>query len=373
MAVEASRMDLVELLIKANVNVNALTRRDKDTPLHYARDWPVITTLLQYGADPNTLNVEGKTYLDLCCNPSASPYFLGPLSYSQDRPEDFNNASGKYLPSEQWKIFDDSEIVRAEEIKKKLRHVRNYNRSLTGLDALEDNSENIKILKSVIGRHESYTGVCYFTAEASPIDIWSLAFLGYFYLPTFVITKPKSYHDLIGPVIFEVDTTEFSEFTTLSEVDGADAVVLSCYNIYHYEEDRVDDEGKIIVKLKVQNYHGMIREGQYTLNTQSKATSIGEQDCDFLAAVSRLNLPSVQFQEMLQTLKDRCPFGPPTKPVSDNLKKRSFKQPPNSTSVACLLEALGVCVSKLDRPPTSVGEGVSRLLRPSPFPMPPNH
>lgn len=369
MAAEASQMDLVELLIKSNANVNAVTRQNKDTPLHYARDWPVIATLLEFGADPDVRNTEGKTYLDWCCDRSASPYFLGPLTYTQDRPDDYNKACGGNIPFDKWERFKSSVPNRSEVIKTNLRHLRKYNRSLTGLDAIKDNAEDIKVLRSVIGRHEPYSGVCYFTADASPVDIWSLAFLGYFYLPTFVTAKPDSYNTLFGSVIFEVDTRGFDEFATRYE----DTVVLTCYNIYHYAGYRVE-EGKIFVRLEVQNYHGMIKGEDRALNTRPKGTTTAtasEQDPDFLAAASRIDSNFEQFQKMLQDLHDRCPFTAPIKPSNDNPKKRGQKQSSDLSGLLDSLEALGVPTSKLDSPLRSVREGIYSLSRTRPFPMPP--
>jgi len=140
-----------------------------------------------------------------------------------------------------------------------------------------------KDLKSCIGwQTPKYSGKVYRGALHSPMEIFIMSFKRYFYIPSFVSTAtdptkmifephPKEPDPMSGyqNVIFEIDTTEFPNFTTLIQTgqtlfDETESL-LSCYNIYSWQGFRLNKwihpDTKVeyimpVVSLKIEDYVG---------------------------------------------------------------------------------------------------------------------
>jgi len=115
-----------------------------------------------------------------------------------------------------------------------------------------------KDLKSCIGwQTPKYSGKVYRGALHSPMEIFMMSFKHYFYIPSFTSTATSPEKMILTPfpkdpkpntgyqnVIFEIDTTEFPNFSTIilpgqTDFDESESL-LSCYNIFSWQGFRVN-------------------------------------------------------------------------------------------------------------------------------------
>jgi hypothetical protein len=145
-----------------------------------------------------------------------------------------------------------------------------------------------KQLKSCIGwQTPKWRGICYRGALHSPVELFMMAFKKTFYIPSFTSTamdpskmifnECPNYpmpHQGYQNVIFEIDTSEFPNFTTVlngsqSQYDESENLI-SCYNIFSWVGFRVVSGIKIVsnqkttvvngipvITLKIENYNVM--------------------------------------------------------------------------------------------------------------------
>jgi len=136
-------------------------------------------------------------------------------------------------------------------------------------------------LKSCIGwQTPKYSGLVYRGALHSPLEIFIMSFKRQFYIPSFTstTTNPEILFMNIYPekdaspiegyqnIIFEINTSEYPNFTTLVQTHqqkyAEEESILSCYNIYSWQGFRVInwvDKAKVqhkvgVVSLKIDNY-----------------------------------------------------------------------------------------------------------------------
>lgn len=132
------------------------------------------------------------------------------------------------------------------------------------LDApiLNKYSEYIKELKCCIGwQKPKFSGICYRSANMSPLEIWATKFKDTFYIPSFFSTSTTREVSLRfnGNVLFEIDTTEYNNFTTLIQCDQTvykeNENLISCYNVFKWVGYSYNDgDAYVIVKLKIVSY-----------------------------------------------------------------------------------------------------------------------
>lgn len=209
-------------------------------------------------------------------------------------------------------------------------------------------ANNIKTLKSAIGgtRHV-HNGLCYFSAKLSPIEIWSMAYAGFFYLPTFILAKLDA--TIAAPersVLFEVDLQEFNEFS--AKVDN-ESVLLSCYNIYEFQKFRREG-ANIIVSLRVSNYHNLQTDG--VINTErietnplrSSLTTLLQESDNFLNPEIDID----NYCAALERLSRDFQFTPAPRPVRGNPRSMNTQLTVTDDSgVAQILAALNCDPKKI--------------------------
>jgi len=175
---------------------------------------------------------------------------------------------------------------------------------------------NAKILRSLIGwQTPKYCGKVFVGSLHSPMELLLMAFKKIFYAPGFCLastdpgriywnkcTEEKCAREKFGDytnVIFEIDISEFPNFTTLlhpstqtpktSEVEAEKECLLSCYNIYEWtgyklveynrycqvDGNDVHDGGVIpVVSLKVKLYY---LENDFEHNAVGGITDLPQQ------------------------------------------------------------------------------------------------
>lgn len=132
----------------------------------------------------------------------------------------------------------------------------------------------IKLLKCCIGlQTEKFSGICYRVGFLNPMELFTMTFKGIFYISQFFSTSTN--RDAVikyfkGNVLYEIDTTEFNNFTTLINkktqtiYPEEEENLISCYNIYQYIHHYLG-YNFVIIRLKLLNYHDLNDLTQHTI------------------------------------------------------------------------------------------------------------
>lgn len=131
-------------------------------------------------------------------------------------------------------------------------------------EVLPKYSEYIKELKCCIGWQEpKYKGTCYRGAKMSALEIFACQFKDTFYIPSFWSTslnKNVATETFTGNVLFEIDISEFNNFTTIIQKNQSiyskeEECLLSCYNVYKWIGYGYNDiDNYVTVRLKILDY-----------------------------------------------------------------------------------------------------------------------
>jgi hypothetical protein len=125
-------------------------------------------------------------------------------------------------------------------------------------------SEFIKKLKCCIGsQYPKHKGICWRGTSLNPVELLMMFLKVCFYIPSFVSTsldrKVALKPPFKGNVLFEIDTSEFNEFSTIiqsyqTNYPEEKECLISCYNIYKWMGFKVESYA-VVVKLKLVKYH----------------------------------------------------------------------------------------------------------------------
>lgn len=305
-----SHLEMILALKEKNADPNATTVFG-DTPLDYAN--PSSKIFSHLGAELKTgtklnMNLSFMYFLDPL-------YHIGQLHFTQRRCTDFQKKCTGEFEDVAWSQIEqrkDEILARAPQ------SIIDYNARLTQEDIPDGIAYQLKALKNTIGYNRNeHKGLCYFSADVSPIEVWSLAYERFFYIPTFIIAKMDTPRGVPGRVIFEVDLSKFSEFST--KLDDFN-VILSCYNIYDYQNIRPHGD-QVIVRLQVADYH-KFPTCDSVIDTERDRT-IQESSTTFTQLLDRsltyvkANLDAAAFFQAYKDLMTSFPFQRAPKPQRD--------------------------------------------------------
>jgi hypothetical protein len=311
-------LDIVDALVSSGANVNSQTMY-RDTPLHYARHSSNITEFLAHISDRQIVNQEGHTYQNWPPPAIVSPfrirsrYEVGRLFFTQTKHPNFLKSCMGMFPPPVWERL-------RREAKSILMNIPEqidlFNSLLVGdQEFTEEMGMSIKRAKSVAGvSTPKWSKLCYFSAQVTPIEVWDLAYMGYFYIPTFVMAKTDP-RDIPGNVLFEIDLSPFPQFSTMLDQD---TVLLSCYNIFQYSGFRLEREtGQVVVRLNIVNYFNKNPQGHVLHTGDGRASDANPAFSTLLNesfAYVQSTLPAEQFALTLEQLFNVLKFTPPLDP-----------------------------------------------------------
>lgn len=164
-------------------------------------------------------------------------------------------------------------------------------------------SDYIKELKCCIGwQKPKHSGLCYRGARMCATEIGTYMFKECFYIPSFTSTstvKSVALNNFKGNTLFEIDTSEFNNFTTLikpeqTKYTAESENLISCYNVYQYIGYTYDpNDTYVTLKLKLVNYdlandiethsikgaeHGNLPEGIIKGSDEKKDRNVSAKD-----------------------------------------------------------------------------------------------
>lgn len=178
----------------------------------------------------------------------------------QEKQENYVGGGMGEFPEEEWdRILGDSGPILQEFLDCKRKKLNK--KLISGAEFTPEESTLLRSVKGFIGKFDpkprETDPPCFFAAKLSPIEIWRLEIKGKFYLSNFLIgtTDFDLAKGVDTNVIFEVDTTQFNDYS-LKLTDYI--YLISCYNVYEWEGCRTyesDGQTYFVIKLRVLNYH----------------------------------------------------------------------------------------------------------------------
>jgi hypothetical protein len=126
--------------------------------------------------------------------------------------------------------------------------------------------EYIRKLKCCIGwQQPKYSDIVYRGATMSALELYTYYFKKKFYIPSFVSTSLKKEVALRAPfkgnVLFEIDLSEFNQFTTMIQEQQSkfdeDECLLSCYNVFEFKGvtlQKFEGQDIVVMKLTLKDY-----------------------------------------------------------------------------------------------------------------------
>lgn len=126
-----------------------------------------------------------------------------------------------------------------------------------GDDFTDDEASILRRIKALVGKLEpkpNSESICYFAASLSPIEIWRLNIKGDFYVPNFIVAMDtiKDLPDLIDANVIVEVVLDYNQFAVVLQPG---LFLISCYNVFAWENYRQDEEGRMIIRIRSLNYH----------------------------------------------------------------------------------------------------------------------